>query len=1166
MMNGKFLSALALVCLCSATLKANDPAKDAGELQWKRTPEWTIPYLSTAPSIDGTVSLNEWLAAAKVGPLLSGKQGLISEYDHTIRLGYDDRNIYLAFSINRPKETPHPATPNEEGRLQSPSFGNIDAVEILLAPELDFYDTYDFIIFGNGAFGDAHCDPNKDNDWDADWEKAVRLTDTGWEGEIAIPFKAFGLDGPPSPMEWWGFDFVDNRRTPFTQVAYWSYRGNIWHQFWNFGRIRFAKVPAVQLNTVGKLPNGQHGIGFSVANGTSDLFGIKTQISVSGRDTSDSTIKSYYDNIESGVSHDSQVEFAKNASLIAMIEFAEEQYQPVEGGAEATETIEVSKGVRKTFGFGSDLPLGEYLVQYRVTTGNDQVLASGASVFEIVPPLSLSLEPYWLYSQVIDVFADTKALDASEGGVLKVSLIPAESQQPVISEVSQSVDAGDDEVKLELPVKDLEAGFYRVKAEYFLPNGELLATNITPVERPATPPWFKNEKGNQIEVPGPWTPVVAETPGDFQVWGRDYDLSTVFPASVVSNGVEVLSAPVTLQAQTGSGSVDWKVTKMEAIESSDGGVTYDVTLSAKGLELSGTLRAEFDGLLWYDLELAPTDAPVDIESMSLGIQVNPELCELMGRHKFLVDPLIQSKVPEPELNGAPGFLEHAKIPFTPYLWIGNETAGMGFIAEAPIDWSIDKPNAVLETLPPQNGKGGELLAHIIQKPISLDKPMRLQFGLQATPIRETPKDRGILNIYQKLGVVTDEEVFKRVAELGGKVFVFYYSWRGNSTTELGGTPERPVEPEQREKLKKGIELAHKYGMKAILYTGWGVNASSKNWQDFSYELGKYPIENKGWGAYAQSAGENGAYVDFMAWGHADIAKEYGADGVLWDSTANLQQDQNARIGNAWVDSEGRTRPKYGVLATRELYRRVYSIYHGEVVEDGIIYNHTGSMWPINIYADIQNRGEGRPMYAQSLRESWMPFEEFRSEYSAEPFGNLYSGEINDWEDLPMRVSTHSAVTLLHGTYAKEYTLLPVGRYRSYDWAKRPLYAYWDTFDWVPMDGSQTSHYYYENEAGHYQAVPVSDEALLSSAFISDDKERAVVVVTNLDKKPIEGVTVDLRNSVVGKALGEDIEVIDGVTLETIEMTDGVVNLDILPERYRLLRVSSKKPLSESVEG
>src|SRR5690606_19302961 len=99
---------------------------------------------------------------------------------------------------------------------------------------------------------EAACRRRKDYKWNGAWQTASRMTDTGWEGEVAIPFASFGKDGPPSPDQVWGFDFVDNRRTPYALRAHWSYRGNGWSRYENFGRIRFAPVPAVRFQQAGE--------------------------------------------------------------------------------------------------------------------------------------------------------------------------------------------------------------------------------------------------------------------------------------------------------------------------------------------------------------------------------------------------------------------------------------------------------------------------------------------------------------------------------------------------------------------------------------------------------------------------------------------------------------------------------------------------------------------------------------------------------------------------------------------------------------------------------------------------------------------------------------------------------------------------------------------------
>lgn len=1126
---------------------------DAGANQWKRTPEQVVPLIKSAPAIDGKVDPHEWLEAAQLGPLKVDPDGTPDGLARRVWMAYDSRNIYLAFTLERPKGAVSPAMPATMERLEGGSGGVIsDAVEALFAPQLVFKKSFSFWIYGNGAYGDALCSPGKNRGWNAEWQRAARVTAEGWEGEMAIPFQAFGLSGPPPPDEWWGFDFVDNRQTPSGLLAFWSYRGGSWHLFQNFGRIRFAPAPAVRFVRAGDLGDGKSGVVFEAVQ-ESGAGSIKVELELlKRRSGEDGGPKSYFDNIESGVSHDSQAEFTKGVTLNDMITFAETFYEPVAAAPPFRKTLDLAAGKPTRFGIDATLPYGEYLARYRIESPEGKILSAGTSIFRNERPLNLHVEPYWLYSETVDVFADLAKAGLAGTGELVIHVLPAAGGKPLRT-ATRKVSPSEPEAKAELDVRGLPPGAYRLEAILSDSEGKEILRNSDPIERPEFPPWYRNTLGNTIEVPEPWTPVEAEKGGKVSVWGRSYELGKVFPARISSQGQEVLAAPVRLLAHTAAGPVDWTSESVKLKKKTGGAAVYDVAMQGGGLKIEGTLRAEFDGLVWYDLQLTTTGSPVEIKSLTLDVPVNGSLCELMARHNFLSDPVLSSSLPKPELNGRQGPLEDSKMPFTPYLWIGNEKAGMGFVAEAPIDWKISAPSGILETKAPRDGGPGRIIVHLVQAPTKLEKPMWLQFGLQATPIRPAPRDRSVLNIFQRNGVFGDEKTFADLAARGCKVVVFYYDWRGDSKTEMGGTPERPPSPGQQQKLKDAVKLAHQHGLKVILFTGWGVNAKSPNWKNYSYELGRYPITNGGWGTFNATAGGNGAYIDFMAWGHADLAREYEVDGVLWDSAANLSEDRNLRTGNAWVDDQGRLRPKFPVLGTRDLYRRIYNIYKGEVRNDGVIYNHGGSLWPINVYADILNRGEGKPMTAKTLRESWQPLEEFRTDYSGEPFGTLYSGEINDWAKLPMRVSTHLAVTLLHGTYAKEIGL---GKnFRTYDYESRPLPALWKTFGWLPMDGRETRHYYYQNLKAKNQAVRATPDTLLSSAFVSGDRKRAIVVVSNLDTWPVPGARVVLDLASLGMDAGHTPKIVDGVTGEPVEVKDGVVTLDIDQQRYRVLNVS-----------
>ena len=1122
-----------------------------------RYPHLSVPRLQKAPDIDGSVNRGEWLGAAQLGPLRVGKSGVADGLRRDVFIGFNDESIFLGFHLERPPGAVKPKMPADGGRLDRTGGG--DLIEFMLIPELDFSRGFDFWLFANAAYGDAIIDPKKVRSWNPVWQKAASLTADGWQGEIAIPWRAFDRDGPPSPDEEWALDFVDNRKTPFGLLGHWSLRGNLWHTYENFGRIRFATAPAVQFHKAGDVGGGKLAVAFDILNTTNNDTMVTSRVQLlQRRKGAAGGPKSFFENIESGMAHDLTTEFTKGSDLASQIRFALQYYAPVED-ASIDSTAPLAAGQRQTVGFSRPSDVGEYLVTYHFSADGER-LYDGAATFRIQPPLALQLEPYWLYSRVIDITADLSRVDIPEDASLKFTI--EDKSGIVLDSNSVAVEAGTHSAQGTVSVDGLASGFYKVTAKLLDAAGNEVAGNTEPVQKPVEPDWYRNSFGKETSVPAPWTPLIltdsvctingreVSRRTKAETWGRVHTLDDVFPSSIRVDGREILAAPIVCDVVADGKNLDWHVTQLELVDSDESRARYTVRLDSTLAELTGQFSIEYDGFMWYDLEMTPKHAELELEKAELNIRLVPEFAELFGRHKF--HGMIPGNRPSAALNGAPGILQHSKFPFTPYVWIGNEKAGISWIAEAPVDWHVTKPNEVLETIPARDGRPAGIRVHMVDAPTTLQKPMRMQFGLQATPIRPLPAhDLG--NLVQKRGVFADEELYGELASWGCRGLIYYYGWRGDPRTELGGTPEPPRDPQQIERIKNAVEMAHRHGMKTLTYTGWGVNATSDNWQKFSYELGAYPIQNKGFGTYKQSAGTNGGYGDFMAYGHAMLAKNYGLDGTLWDSTGNLSPDRNRRIGNAWVDGEGRVRKKYAVLATRDLYRRVYNVYKSECNEGGIVYNHGGSMWPINVYADILNRGEGRPQHAQTLRDSWLNMEEFRAEYCGEPFGVLYSGDDNNHKQLPMRVNNHMAVWMLHGYYVKG---VKEPRRWTYEKNDKPVAALWLAFDWLPYRNREIRRFLYHQSE---KVVLTSENKLLTSAFVNTVTGRAIVHIANLDRISLSNVTVRLLPGRMG--LGEGVLQVEDAVLRkpvAVDATDNSFKLDFLPERYRTLKVWGKE--------
>ncbi len=1131
------------------------PRAQAGEVElFERYPLTSAPLLSDAPTIDGQVDEAEWQNAAVMGPLLTLRAGISEELRHTVYVGYDAHHLYIAFRIRRPATAVMPQSPNETGRVDSWRLGDMVEMALDIVHEGQTY--FDFVLYPNGAFADGRGKPNVDRHWDCDWRQAASLTADGWQGELAIPFQSLGLDRAPAPGTVWGFDFIDNQKSPSNLVIMSGFRGPTWHRFKNFGHLRFAAPgePAIRYLQFKDVGVAQTVAEFELVNPGSAPATVQAQMQLLKRRAgADGGAKSFYDQVNSGTDDDydeGNSDFTKSTKLPDLITEALARYEPVANGT-LDDRITIPAGQRRGWGLLRDTGTGEMLLRHTVRSADGTLLAGMVRVVCVEPALALTLEPYWLRRQALDVTADLRKVTVPTGATLELQLRAQDDPAQVLTDSRTPIAENSREIQGTLSTAQLKPGGYRVDAILRDAAGKELARNDTAIVRPENPVWFNNDCGKSL--PQPWTPVRAAQTGVVEVWGRVYDLTTVWPRSITSGGVELLTAPATLAARVGDQTLPWRVLSLELRQSDEQQALFDAVLEIPGGSLRGTVTLMFDGLLWYDLKLSPTGDKLALDALTWEMTLDPRFAALVDFHKFLHDPLITPKPPVP-LKYDPaqaGRLVDLALPFSPYVWMGDERGGLAFVAEAPVDWQNEQPTGVIRITPPSaQQRAAVMQVRLIDHAVELTKPMRVQFGLQATPIRALPEE-SVSHMVQAGGPIVDADYYRQLAEAGARSMVFHGSWKGDKANDWGGWPSHPRTPELREKLKEAIAQAHAAGMAVTIYTGWGVSVDSDEWRNFGYEMVRQPLENSGFGTYRQSAGSNGVYADYMAWMYNELITAYDCDGAFWDSTANFLASTDIGIGTGWIDDQGRVRPAFPVLGTRELYKRVYTLTHGERKTRGLNVNHGGSIWCINAFNDIFHRGEGTPMHVKKLRDAWSPLDDLRASYDGRKIGVLFLAMNKNFKRLPMTVNRHTAVTLLFGALCKDaggFIKSPKRTFYGDD--DQPSPQLWRARLWLPMDQHTRWLPYY----GQEQATTLEPSSLLSTALVSGDGQRALVVVSNLDDQPIVGARVTLQREVLGFPADAKLQVEDAILGTLVALEGSVLRLDIMAERYRFLKI------------
>jgi hypothetical protein len=239
----------------------------------------SIAYAANPITVDGVVDETEWVGATIIDDLHQFEpedHGEPSEPSEFL-VSYDEDYLYVAARL-------YDAAPHEilaRQLIQGQTLRFDDTISIVLDP----YDTrrsgYNFQVNANGIRRESVFENTtaQNRNWTAIWFTEGRITEYGWEVEVAIPFKSINFD--PNKSDW-GF----------------SVRRSIAHKQEQLAWTSFAR--AVNPSTTGLLrgvDKARKGVGLDVVPsvtltersgdiGTRDSFEIQPSLDISYKFTS----------------------------------------------------------------------------------------------------------------------------------------------------------------------------------------------------------------------------------------------------------------------------------------------------------------------------------------------------------------------------------------------------------------------------------------------------------------------------------------------------------------------------------------------------------------------------------------------------------------------------------------------------------------------------------------------------------------------------------------------------------------------------------------------------------------------------------------------------------------------------------------------------------------
>jgi hypothetical protein len=177
-------------------------------------------------------------------------------------------------------------------------------------------------------------------------------------------------------------------------------------------------------------------------------------------------------------------------------------------------------------------------------------------------------------------------------------------------------------------------------------------------------------------------------------------------------------------------------------------VTYEGRATHPAVTVTTKCTTEYDGCMRVELTLAPPETrDATLEALVLEIPLRGAMAPLFhataaglrnnpaGATPEGTGRIWDSRVEIPATQGS-NFAGN----FKPYIWLGAEERGLCWFADNDRDWVVDLENDDPCLSLQRDGETVLLRVHLVQKPINLQEPRTIVFGLMASPAKPMRAD------------------------------------------------------------------------------------------------------------------------------------------------------------------------------------------------------------------------------------------------------------------------------------------------------------------------------------------------------------------------------------------------------------------------------------------
>ena len=643
-----------------------------------------------------------------------------------------------------------------------------------------------------------------------------------------------------------------------------------------------------------------------------------------------------------------------------------------------------------------------------------------------------------------------------------------------------------------LPVKELPNGKYNITVRVL--NGtELVTSKQFTHEKRTLPEWLGNKLGIPAgNPPPPWTPL--EKCGDtIKVWNREYDYGQgLFPQRIAALDMDLLVAPISLKI--GEGGPLNKATVSD-VTTSPLETNFTRTAQNTDFEVKVAARIEFDGLIWHEMTVTPLRSDVSLDKLTLEIPLKAASATLMMPHDYTLSQT--------------GNIRNWHNALRP-VWVGNEKYGLCFFAEHSHNWNTPDRKRQLEIVVGQ--KAVVLRVNMIAAKTKLDKSLKIEFGLLATPIKPMPKDRRKWRFSTRIRNSFTPEKDAILVEIPGR------NWNEKS----GYDACYPVPRKNHETFcSTRFGLPWHFLPYYQLARLWEASPEFKDFgAEWSADLRIVPSSRKEIDLRHQRVCPAArSYQDFLLDALNKLETKQRVPGYYFD-VSQPEACYGTCHGCGFVDANGSLKSTFNIMGTRQLLKRIYTQLKQNNPNGIIAFHASGQLFlPVLSFADVILDGENfrstllrNRGYQQKLKP-----DVFRAEYMGKNFGIpvvlLPEFRVDSQPELKSYFTTHKA------TPRQQLLLRELASHHNYLIGMTLLHDSCLWRAWMPMREPLDKYYRILDTIGYasrpYKFMPYWDQTVarispekICASFYTDSSQ-VVAVVMNFSDKP-ESVKLSLN--------------------------------------------------------